>query len=297
MENKSIYCTLTDHELAAKADQWIDELIASGGKSWRMCVPARPNEDPDLIFAELNNRFKGLLKAHHLTPGAPTTTGTYFAVVRGINDDDEMVVLHYRADKGVYYAYGVMSRPVKAEEIIGHVAREGHGMGGIRWVKAVDRNAPVNTRLHLKVKGINHVGFWDAPANCYVTFLDNAYPITDVEWLDEQPAAGIKQINREWLCGILIDFTIAYVKSTNKDIANDAAEYIYDKLKDVGIEYVLSESEQPAAGREEELKAEIERRTKLLEDDLKRDCRLNMPSISEQEQEATWQAYKKRHNL
>jgi hypothetical protein len=56
---------------------------------------------------------------------------------------------------------------------------------GPRWVKAVDRNPPVNTRLHLKVKGVNHVGFWDAPANCYVTFLDNAYPITDVEWLDE----------------------------------------------------------------------------------------------------------------
>lgn len=65
--------------------------------------------------------------------------------------------------------------------------------------------------------------------------------------------------------------------------------------KDQDDLYILDE--QPAAGREEELKAEIERRTKLLEDDLKRDCRLNMPGISEQEQEATWQAYKKRHNL
>jgi hypothetical protein len=127
MENKSIYCTLTDHELAAKADQWIDELIASGGKSWRMCVPARPNEDSDLIFAELNNRFKGLLKAHPLTPGAPTTTGTYFAVMKPyVGDRDEMVVIHYQADKGVYYAYGVMSRPVKAEDVIGYIPREAH---------------------------------------------------------------------------------------------------------------------------------------------------------------------------
>jgi hypothetical protein len=67
-----------------------------------------------------------------------------------------------------------------------------------------------------------------------------------------------------------------------------------------GIEYFRTLEwldESTPAGMEEELKAEIERRTKLLEDDLKRDCRLNMPSISEQEQEATWQAYKKRHNL
>ena len=62
MENKPIHCTLTDKELATKADQLIDELIASGGKSFTMQVPARPNADTDLIFAELNNRFKTLLK-------------------------------------------------------------------------------------------------------------------------------------------------------------------------------------------------------------------------------------------
>jgi hypothetical protein len=65
-----------------------------------------------------------------LTPGAPTTTGTYFASIRSFAGyTDEMVVLHHQADKGVYYAYGQFSRPVKAEDIIGHVAREGHGMG------------------------------------------------------------------------------------------------------------------------------------------------------------------------
>jgi hypothetical protein len=57
-----LHCTLTDQELAARADQWIDELIASGGKSFTMQVPAPPNKDTDLIFAELNNRFKALLK-------------------------------------------------------------------------------------------------------------------------------------------------------------------------------------------------------------------------------------------
>lgn len=64
-EKKLIHCTLTDRELAAKADQWIDELIASGGKSFTMQIPARPNADTDLIFAELNNRFKKLITDKH----------------------------------------------------------------------------------------------------------------------------------------------------------------------------------------------------------------------------------------
>lgn len=57
----TISCTLSDQELAAKADQLIDELIKSGGKSFVMNIPARPNDDTDLIFAELNNRFKKLV--------------------------------------------------------------------------------------------------------------------------------------------------------------------------------------------------------------------------------------------
>jgi len=43
--------------------------------------------------------------------------------------------------------------------------------------------------------------------------------------------------------------------------------------------------------------AEIDLRNKLLEDDLKRQCRLNIPGISEQDQEAAWQAFKSKHNL
>lgn len=71
------------------------------------------------------------------------------------------------------------------------------------------------------------------------------------EWLDESGTpVGIKQINREWLCDILIEFTIAYIKSANKDIANDASEYLYDKLKDTDMIYILSDDES-AAGRED----------------------------------------------
>lgn len=64
--------------------------------------------------------------------------------------------------------------------------------------------------------------------------------------------AGIKQINREWINDALVEFTLAYHKSANKDVSNDSAEYLDDKLKDAGIEYVLSEGEVTAAGREDD---------------------------------------------
>lgn len=52
-----------------------------------------------------------------------------------------------------------------------------------------------------------------------------------------------------------------------------------------------------ATAENEKAQAEIDRRNKLLKDDLKRQCRLNMPGISEQDQEAAWQAFKAKHNL
>src|ERR1044071_9874937 len=57
MEQSKLYCTLTDAELSAKAQYWIDKLIKSGGKDFIRQVPARPNEDTDLILAELEQRF------------------------------------------------------------------------------------------------------------------------------------------------------------------------------------------------------------------------------------------------
>lgn len=76
----------------------------------------------------------------------------------------------------------------------------------------------------------------------------------DVEWLDEsvapaespaeQPVA--KKINREWINEALVEFVSLYHKSTNKDIANDAAEYLNDKLKEIGIEYISYDEEKEA---------------------------------------------------
>jgi hypothetical protein len=74
-EKKSPFCTLTDAELIEKANELIQELIDTGGKSWALNIPARPNADPDLIFMELNTRFKKLVSEGK--PAATWTTGHY----------------------------------------------------------------------------------------------------------------------------------------------------------------------------------------------------------------------------
>lgn len=62
MEKKSPFCTLTDQELIEKTTELIQQLIDTGGKLWVLNIPARPNSDPDLIFTELNFRFKNLVE-------------------------------------------------------------------------------------------------------------------------------------------------------------------------------------------------------------------------------------------
>lgn len=59
----------------------------------------------------------------------------------------------------------------------------------------------------------------------------------------------------------------------------------------------LDESGAAAESEIEQLKAEIERRNKIMEDDLKLHCRLNMPGISDQEQECAWAMFKLKNNL
>lgn len=56
---EKLKCSLSDKQLAKKCDDWIRSLIDTGGKSWCLNIPARPNEDPDLVFSELVRRFRG----------------------------------------------------------------------------------------------------------------------------------------------------------------------------------------------------------------------------------------------
>lgn len=58
-----ITCTLTDKELADKVKAELDKMIKTGGKSFTMQVPARVNDDTDLLIAELLTRFRTNEKA------------------------------------------------------------------------------------------------------------------------------------------------------------------------------------------------------------------------------------------
>ena len=54
---------LGDKALIDKCDEWIRLLLKTGGKAWHCSIPADKDKDPDLLFAELINRFQHLLKA------------------------------------------------------------------------------------------------------------------------------------------------------------------------------------------------------------------------------------------
>jgi hypothetical protein len=54
--------TLSDSELIDKCDDWVSSLAKTGGKSWCLRVPVDFKNDPDVLFAELINRFKATLK-------------------------------------------------------------------------------------------------------------------------------------------------------------------------------------------------------------------------------------------
>lgn len=56
-------CTLSNEELAEKVSKGISELCKTGGKSFTMHVPARLNEDLDLIVSEMVSRFRDLAGA------------------------------------------------------------------------------------------------------------------------------------------------------------------------------------------------------------------------------------------
>jgi hypothetical protein len=59
-----------------------------------------------------------------------------------------------------------------------------------------------------------------------------------------QSKEGNKQIDRDWITGALVQFALLYHLSENKDISNDACEYLNDKLKEADIDYVLCEEEK-----------------------------------------------------
>ena len=58
-------CTLTDEELIKKVDRLTDEMyMQENGNIPSQSIPARPNEEYDLLIGELLIRFKELSDLH-----------------------------------------------------------------------------------------------------------------------------------------------------------------------------------------------------------------------------------------
>lgn len=79
--------------------------------------------------------------SEQLTPGPPTATGTYFAVIRCyVSDEPQMCVLHYQAHKNIYRAVGhAFNVEVKAEDVVGYVGEVKEQTGAMPPSKEDDR--------------------------------------------------------------------------------------------------------------------------------------------------------------
>lgn len=110
---------------------------------------------------------------------------------------------------------------------------------GARWVKAAEFKYEEGVAYHAKdskSKGagrFNSIGafIW---GDCTVTSPMDQH---DLFILDESGAEPVKEhISREWLHEKLVRFALAYYHHPNKDIANDASEFLDDALMELSTE-------------------------------------------------------------
>lgn len=64
-------CTLSDEELWIRCDRWVSKLAESGGRDWVLRVPPDYDNDPDMLFLELLQRFAATFVKAKLTPSDP----------------------------------------------------------------------------------------------------------------------------------------------------------------------------------------------------------------------------------
>lgn len=73
-EEQKRTCTLSDEELWIRCDRWVSKLAESGGRGWVLRVPPDYDNDPDMLFLELLQRFAATFVKAKLTPSEPVET-------------------------------------------------------------------------------------------------------------------------------------------------------------------------------------------------------------------------------
>lgn len=131
--------------------------------------------------------------------------------------------------------------------------------GGMRWVRA-DKQKPKR----------NYEGF-DARDKVFIMQVDMS------GWI-HKGAGHIYHDGEEWLCG----FDDSLIREKN-------LETVFWLDEQPGVEQMGIDANKYAE--------EIDRRNKIIKDNLMLGMRLNMPGISEQEQVFAWQQFKLRNNL
>lgn len=77
---------ISDQDLIEKCSKWVDSLCKTGGKSWSLKVPVDFNNDPDILFTELINRFQSTTANWTLSP---ETDNKFTVLVRDTESGDD----------------------------------------------------------------------------------------------------------------------------------------------------------------------------------------------------------------
>ncbi len=96
-------CTLTDKELADKVSEGITRLAKTGGKSFVMHVPARVNEDLDLIVSELVRRFRVFMEGNPSKEQDNEHLKSFIAELQDYKEDRKDLIDNFIPSSGAEY--------------------------------------------------------------------------------------------------------------------------------------------------------------------------------------------------
>jgi len=181
---------LSNKELVERVNNWVTELIKTGGRAWTLNIPARENSDPDFLITELCNRFTKLAEQPSPSPVEVViaTLEYYQGIIKGFADratsDHERNICDHDFGNltmaiktiGMYKSFIDQAGPTPATS--------GETM---RWVKANEKLPPVpgwkaiwrevKSKAVVKISHVQNDQLLDANYR--------HYKLEEVEWLDE----------------------------------------------------------------------------------------------------------------